>query len=97
MWSDILIIAAFLLAGLMYFGLTPRRLARNAEIAEGAIAKRSLYGKAALLLMVAAILFYLFSVIWESETFRLSNSLMFINVTPVFINLGRLLDISHFN
>ena len=84
MWRDTLIIATCVLAGLMYFGLTSRRLARNAEIAEGAIAKRSLYGKAALLLMVAATLFYLFSIMWEFETFGWWNFLM---LTSIFLCL----------
>jgi len=80
MWREILIIAAFVLAGLMYFGLTPRRVSEYAETAKGEIAKRSLYQKAALFLMVAATLFYLFSVIWEVETFGWANSLMLISI-----------------
>ena len=80
MWRDILIIAAFVLAGLTYFGLTPRRLSEYTKTAKGEIAKRSLSQKAALFLMVAATLFYLFSVIWESETFGLSNFLMLTSI-----------------
>jgi len=80
MWRDILIITAFVLAGLTYFGLTPRRLSEYAETAKGEIAKRSLYQKAAPFLMFAATLFYLFSVIWEFETFGWSNSLMLISI-----------------
>jgi hypothetical protein len=80
MWRDILIIAAFVLAGLTYFGLTPRQLAKYAETANGGIAKRSLYQKAVLVLAGAATLFYLFSVIWEFETSGLSNFLMFISI-----------------
>jgi len=80
MWRDILIIAAFVLAGLTYFGLTPRQLAKYAETANGGIAKRSLSQKAALFLMVAATLFFLFSVIWEFETFGLLNNLMLISI-----------------
>ncbi len=80
MWKDILIIAAFLLAGLMYYDLTPRRLSEHAKTAKGEIAKISLYRKAAVFIMVAAILFYLFSVIWEVETFGWPNSLMLISI-----------------
>ena len=80
MWRDILIIAAFVLAGLMYFGLTPRQRSEYAKTAKGEIAKISLYRKAAVFIMVAAILFYLFSVIWEVETFGWPNSLMLISI-----------------
>jgi hypothetical protein len=80
MWRDILIITAFVLAGLTYFGLTPRQLAKYAETTKGEIAKRSLYQKVALFIMVAATLFYLFSVIWEVETFGWPNSLMLISI-----------------
>jgi len=46
MWRDILLIASFLLAGLMYFGLTPKRLAKYAKtattkVAEGMAQKRT--------------------------------------------------------
>jgi len=51
-----------------------------AKTAKGEIAKRSLYQKAAVFIMVAAILFYLFSLIWEFDTFGLSNQLMFISI-----------------
>jgi uncharacterized membrane protein len=78
MWRHILIIAAFVLAGLMYFGLIPRRLSNHAETAKGQIARGSLTQKAAAFLMIAATLFYLFSVIREFDTFGLSNSLMLI-------------------
>jgi len=80
MWRDILIIAAFVLAGLTYFGLTPRRLSKYAETANGGIAKRSLSQKTTLFLMFAATLFFLFSVIWEVETFGWPNSLMLISI-----------------
>ena len=80
MWKDILIIAAFLLAGLMYYDLTPRRLSEYAKITKAEIARRSLYQRAALVLAGAAMLFYLFSNLWESETSGLSNLLMFISI-----------------
>ena len=80
MWGDILIIAGFLLAGLTYFSLTPRRLSEHAKTAKGELAKRSLYQKASLFLMGAANLFFLFSVIWESETYRLSNYSTFMSI-----------------
>ena len=80
MWRDILIIAAFMLAGLTYFGLTPRRPSQYAKTAKGGIAKRSLSQKATLFLMIAVTLFYMFSVIWEFETFGLSNFLMLTSV-----------------
>lgn len=39
MWRDIILIASFVLAGLMYFGLTPRRLAKYAETAKAKVAE----------------------------------------------------------
>lgn len=80
MWSDILIIAVFLLAGLTYFGLTLGRLSKYVGPAKAEIARRSLSLKVATFLGIAAVLFFLFSVTWESETYRLSNSLMFISI-----------------
>jgi len=80
MWRDILIIAAFMLAGLTYFGLTLGRLSKYVGPAKAEIARRSLSHKVATFLGVAAILFFLFSFTWESETYRLSNSLMFISI-----------------
>jgi hypothetical protein len=80
MWSDLLIITAFLLAGLTYFSLTPRRLSEYAKTAKDGIAGRSLYQRTTLFLMGAATLFFLFSVIWESETSGLSASLAFLSV-----------------
>ena len=80
MWRDILIVAVFMFAGLTYFGRTPGRLSKYVGPAKAEIARRSLSQKVATFLGVAAILFYLFSFTWESETFRLSNSLMFISI-----------------
>jgi hypothetical protein len=80
MWTDILIIGAFVLAGLTCFALTSRPLSKYAEPAKGEMAKRNLSQKTALFLMVAATLFYLFSLVWEFETFGLSNFLMFTSI-----------------
>ena len=80
MWSDILIIAVFLLTGLTYFGVTLGRLSKYVGPAKAEIARRSLSHKVATFLGVAAILFFLFSFTWESETYRLSNSLMFMSI-----------------
>ena len=71
MWRDILIIAAFVLAGLMYFGLTPRRLSAYAKTAKGEITKRSRTQKAFLFLMIALTLIYIFVVIWRLGTIEL--------------------------
>lgn len=80
MWNDILIIAVFMLAGLTYLGLTPGRLSKYAGTAKDEIPKRSVYQKTAVFVGVAATLFYLFSLIWEFDTFRLSKSLMFLSI-----------------
>jgi len=76
MWRDILIIAAFVLAGLMYFGLTPRRLSKYAETAKAEITKRGRIQKAFLFLMIALTLIYIFAVIWRLETTELSSILL---------------------
>ena len=80
MWRDILIVAVFMFAGLTYFGRTLGRLSKYVGPAKAEIARRSLSLKVATFLGIAAILFFLFSFTWESETYRLSNSLMFISI-----------------
>lgn len=76
MWKDILIIAAFVLAGLTYFELTPRRISEYAKTAKVEIAKRRLYQKVLLFILIALTLFYIFIVIWRLETIELSSILL---------------------
>ena len=76
MWRDILIILAFGLAVLMYLGLTPRRMSEYAKTAKVEIVTRNRLQKAALFLMIALTLIYIFIVIWRLETIELSSILM---------------------
>ena len=78
MWRDILLIASFVIAGLMYFGLTPRRLSKYTRTARGEITKRSLYQKVFLFAAIALTLFYIAVTIWKFETIILANLLMYI-------------------
>ena len=89
MWRDILIIAAFVLAALTYFGLTPRWLSEYAKTAKGEITKESLSQKVLLFCMIAATLFYILSAIWELEAMGLSNFLIFTSImlTSIYVLL----------
>ena len=80
MWRDILIILAFGLAVLMYLGLTPRRMSEYAKTAKVEIVTRNRLQKAALFLMIALTLIYIFIVIWRYGTFELADFLMGIAV-----------------
>jgi len=82
MWRDILSIAAFVLAGLMYFGLTPRRLSRYAKTAKNQITKKSRYQIVWLILVIAITPVYIFVAIWglEIEIFGLAASLAMIAI-----------------
>ena len=80
MWRDILLIVSFVLAGLMYFGLTPTRLSSYAKTAKGEITKRNRFQKAALFLMLALTLVYIPIVIWRLETIELSGILLSIAI-----------------
>jgi hypothetical protein len=53
MWRDILIILAFVFAGLTYFGLTPRRLAEYAGTAKSEISKRTPWQRGRLIFAIA--------------------------------------------
>jgi hypothetical protein len=76
MWRDILIIVGFVLAGLTYFGLTPRRLSEYAKTAKGEVIKRSFGQKVYLSLMVAFTVFYIFLIIWNFGIFKLTDFLL---------------------
>lgn len=76
MWRDTLIIASFVLAGLMYFGLTPRRLSAYAKTAKREITRRSVYQKVFLFVVIALTPFYIFFTIWRFETLGLGGFLM---------------------
>lgn len=76
MWRDILIIAAFVLAGLTYFRLTPRRLSTYAKTAKAGIVKRNRFQKANLFLMIALTLMYISLAIWRHGTIELANFLL---------------------
>jgi len=78
MWRDILIILAFVFAGLMYFGLTPRRLSAYAKTTKGEITKRSRFQKVFLFVVIALTLYYIFLAIWKFETIGLAKLLMVI-------------------
>jgi len=76
MWRDILIIVGFVLAGLTYLGLTPRRLSEYTKTAKGEVTKRSLRQKVYLFLMIALTLVLIFLVIWRFGTFKLADILL---------------------
>jgi len=80
MWRDILIIVAFVLAGLTYFGLTPRRVSSYAKTVKVEVTKRRLYQKVFLFLMIAPTLVYISMVIWRFENFILANILISIAI-----------------
>ena len=79
MWRDILIILAFVLAGLMYFGLTPRRLSKYAKTAKSDLTKRSLLQKAYLIFLIAITpLFVFIIIVFRFEAIGLLNFLLLI-------------------
>jgi hypothetical protein len=80
MWNHILIIAVFTLAGLTFFGETSGLLSEYAETAKDEIPRRTVYVMTTLSVGVAALLFYLFSIIWELDTLGLSTNLMFLSI-----------------
>ena len=83
MWRDILIIVGFVIAGLTYLGLTPRRLSAYAKTAKGEITKKSLRQKVYLFLMIALTLVLIFLVIWKFGTFKLADFLLGIAILTV--------------
>lgn len=76
MWRDILVIAAFVLAGLMYFGLTPRRLSAYAGTAKVEIARRNLSQKIFLSVVIGVTLCYIFVAIRSFQATGLGDLLM---------------------
>ena len=92
MWRDILLIICFVLAGLTYFGLTPRRLSTYAKTAKGEIAKKSRFQKAALFLMIVPTLLYIFLIIWRLETIGLST-LLLITALLIYLWWKTLIDV----
>jgi len=60
MWRDIVTIAALVLAGLTYFGLTPRRLTKYAGTAKTEVARRMTYRRALSYTLIVIIVFLFF-------------------------------------
>jgi len=77
MWRDILLIAAFVLAGLTYFGLTPKRLSRYAKTARGKLTKRTPLQKGRLIFAIALSLAYIYMLVGGFVEFSLTWSLRF--------------------
>jgi len=80
MWRDILLIIGFVFTGLMYFGLTPKRLAKYAETAKVDITQKSPRQKRYLFVAVALTPLYIFIAIWGVEDIGLAYSLMMIAI-----------------
>ena len=78
MWKDILIVGAFVLACLMYFGLTPRRLSKYAKTAKSDLTKRSLLQKAYLIFLIAITPLFVFIIVFRFEAIGLLNFLLLI-------------------
>lgn len=75
MWRDILIIIAFALAALTYFGVTPRRILGYTRTVRGKVAKRGLYQRIILLLTVLATLYFVCSIPYRLDKLSLDDIL----------------------
>jgi hypothetical protein len=76
MWRDILIILGFVIAGLTYFGLTPRQMSAYAKSATIEITKRRLYQGVFLFLMIVTTLLFILVTTWRFETIELATLLL---------------------
>ena len=92
MWRDILLIAGFAFAVLMYFGLTPKQLIIHAETARVSISKRTRPQKAYLAFVIVITCFLLSVIILRWHTTKLVDSLFFLMIT-VFLLPYTLVDI----
>jgi len=77
MWRDILTIAAFVLAGLMYFRLTPRRLAKYAGTAKGEVARRMTYRRTLLCTLIVISVFLVFTAVYRFNEWTFDFILLF--------------------
>jgi len=75
MWRDILIITAFVLAGLTYFGLTPRRLAKYTETAKAEVARRMTYRRTLLCTLIVISVFLVFTAVYRFNELTFSTRL----------------------
>lgn len=75
MWRDILLILAFLIAALTYFGLTPGRIIRYFMTTKAEVTKKELYQKISLLIMVLVSL-SAFVLVRTREDLPLENTFM---------------------
>jgi len=80
MWNHILIAAVFTFVGLTFFGAARGLLSKYAGTAGDEIPRRTVYVMTTLSVGVVALLFYLFSIIWELDTLGLSTNLMFLSI-----------------
>jgi len=87
MWRDILIILAFVFAGLTYFGLTPGRLSRYTRTARTELTKRTPLQKGRLIFAIALSLVYIYMLAGGLIEFSLEWSL---RLTSAFGVLWRL-------
>lgn len=92
MWRDILIIAGFAFAFLMYFGFTPKQLTIYAQTAQVSINKRTRSQKAYLISAIVLTSFLLSIILLRFDTTKLLDSLLFI-IIAVYLLAYTLIDI----
>jgi hypothetical protein len=78
MWRDILIILAFALATLNYFGITPRKISGYTRNAKAEVAKRARHQKIVLFLGIAVSLAVIFVIVSRVQDLTLEIAFLFI-------------------
>jgi len=77
MWRDILLIICFVLAGLTYFGLTPRRLAKYAGTVKVEVARRMTYRRVLLCTLIVISIFLVFFPVYRFNELTFDFILLF--------------------